>query len=73
MKRPRWWRRDHHKLAGIQSGATRNSSDSELGERSRHTGTQLPSTIHGLDDHVMRLVDRRLDQLRDQGYFEEGR
>jgi hypothetical protein len=36
------------KLAGIAAGATANSSDSALRDRSTHTGTQAASTITGL-------------------------
>ena len=36
------------KLAGIQSGATANSSDSTLLNRANHTGTQAISTVTGL-------------------------
>ena len=36
---------DFNKLAGIANGATANSSDAQLRDRSTHTGTQLAATI----------------------------
>jgi hypothetical protein len=39
---------DFTKLGGIASGATANSSDAQLRDRSTHTGTQAASTITGL-------------------------
>ena len=36
------------KLAGMDTGATKNSTDAELRARSSHTGTQAASTIEGL-------------------------
>ena len=36
------------KLAGIATGATANSTDAQLRDRSTHTGTQAASTITGL-------------------------
>ena len=37
------------KLTGIATGATANSTDAQLRDRSTHTGTQATSTITGLD------------------------
>lgn len=37
------------KLSGIASGATANASDADLRDRASHTGTQLMSTITGLE------------------------
>jgi hypothetical protein len=39
---------DETKLSGIESGATANSTDAALRDRSTHTGTQPASTITGL-------------------------
>ena len=39
---------DKGKLDGIQSGATVNSTDAQLRDRSTHTGTQAISTVDGL-------------------------
>ena len=39
---------DKGKLDGIQSGATFNSTDAQLRDRSTHTGTQAISTVDGL-------------------------
>lgn len=39
---------DKDKLAGIEAGATRNSTDAQLRDRSTHTGTQSADTITGL-------------------------
>lgn len=36
------------KLAGIQAGATANSTDAQLRDRATHTGTQAISTVMGL-------------------------
>ena len=36
------------KLAGIATGATANSTDAQLRDRSTHTGTQAQSTVTGL-------------------------
>lgn len=41
------------KLAGIATGATANSSDSQLRDRSTHTGTQLASTISDFSSTVL--------------------
>jgi hypothetical protein len=45
-----WWGSSGaaSKLAGIANGATANSSDAQLRDRSTHTGTQAASTITGL-------------------------
>ncbi len=40
---------DFTKLAGIATGATANSTDAQLRDRSTHTGSQATSTITGLD------------------------
>lgn len=39
---------DKDKLAGIEVGATRNSTDAQLRDRGTHTGTQPASSITGL-------------------------
>lgn len=45
-----WWSASSAKtkLDGIQSGATANSTDAQLRDRSTHTGTQAISTVSGL-------------------------
>ena len=45
-----WWEASAAatKLAGIAAGATANSTDAELRDRSTHTGTQSAATITGL-------------------------
>ena len=45
-----WWNAStaKTKLDGIQAGATANSTDAQLRDRSTHTGTQSVSTISGL-------------------------
>lgn len=48
------------KLTGIAAGATVNSTDASLRDRSTHTGTQLASTISNFDTQVR---TSRLDQL----------
>ena len=48
------------KLAGIASGATANSSDATLLNRSSHTGTQLASTISDLTEAVQDVVGATL-------------
>lgn len=40
------------KLSGVQSGATSNSTDVQLRDRSTHTGTQLSSTISDFNSSV---------------------
>ncbi|MFH6966488.1 pyocin knob domain-containing S74 family peptidase [Flavobacterium sp. FlaQc-28] len=40
------------KLAGIASGATANSTDAQLRDRSTHTGTQAISTVVGLQSAI---------------------
>jgi hypothetical protein len=51
---------DFNKLAGIESGATANSSDAFLLSRTNHTGSQLASTIsdfsEATDDRVASLL-----------------
>lgn len=44
---------DRVKLDGIQAGATANSTDAHLRDRSGHTGTQAMSTIEGLIDELL--------------------
>ncbi|AFE86201.1 putative tail fiber [Salinivibrio phage CW02] len=39
---------EKNKLAGVEDGATANSTDAELRDRSTHTGTQPHTTITGL-------------------------
>lgn len=46
------------KLAGIEGNATRNSSDSDLLDRSKHTGFQSMATINGLGDEFEKKVDK---------------
>jgi hypothetical protein len=48
------------KLSGIATGATANSTDAQLRDRSTHTGTQLASTISDFDTQVR---TSRLDQM----------
>jgi hypothetical protein len=45
-----WWssNEDKQKLDGIASGATSNSTDAQLRDRSTHTGTQAINTVTGL-------------------------
>ncbi len=43
---------DHTKLIGINDGATANSPDATLLDRSNHTGTQAASTISDFDTEV---------------------
>ncbi len=43
---------DSNKLAGIESGATSNSTDAYLLARANHTGTQLASTISDFQTQV---------------------
>jgi hypothetical protein len=43
------------KLAGIENGATANSSNSILLNRSNHTGTQLSSTISDFSNSVLNI------------------
>lgn len=49
---------DKSKLDGIATGATANSTDVYLLDRSHHTGTQLSSTISDLSDQVTRTTVR---------------
>lgn len=46
------------KLAGIEGNATRNRSDSDLMDRSNHTGFQAIGTISGLSDAMDAKVDK---------------
>lgn len=48
---------DKTKLDGIESGATQNSSDTVLLDRSNHTGTQTASTISDFDTAVVSAVE----------------
>lgn len=43
---------DEAKLAGIEAGATANSTDAYLLDRANHTGTQAISTVAGLQDEL---------------------
>jgi hypothetical protein len=45
------------KLAGIETGATANSSDATLLARANHTGTQVASTISDFDTEVSNNTD----------------
>lgn len=45
------------KLFGIDNEATKNSSDSDLRDRSTHTGTQVAATIIDLPDLLVTKVD----------------
>lgn len=47
---------DKNKLDGIASGATANSTDAQLRDRSTHTGTQLASTISDFANSVLATV-----------------
>lgn len=49
---------EKEKMAGIAINATRNSSDEELLDRSKHTGTQSITTIAGLSDEFDKKVDK---------------
>ena len=53
-----WWaaHADKTKLTGIATGATANSTDAQLRDRSTHTGAQATSTITGLDSTVTALT-----------------
>ena len=48
---------DKSKLDGIAENATANSTDSQLRERSTHTGTQAISTISGLQSALTTATD----------------
>ena len=45
-----WWSGSSYKtkLDGVQSGATANSTDAQLRDRSTHTGSQAINTVSGL-------------------------
>lgn len=45
------------KLAGIEAGATANSSDAQLLNRANHTGTQLAATISDLAAAVSAVIN----------------
>lgn len=49
-----WWSGSSakNKLDGIQSGATANSTDAQLRERSSHTGSQAIGTVDGLQSEL---------------------
>ena len=53
-----WWaaHADKTKLTGIATGATANSTDAQLRDRSTHTGAQATSTITSLDSTVTALT-----------------
>ena len=53
-----WWaaHADKTKLTGIATGATANSTDAQLRDRSTHTGAQATSTITNLDSTVTALT-----------------
>lgn len=46
------------KLSGIQAGATANSTDAQLRDRTTHTGTQAISTVTGLQTALDGKVDK---------------
>ena len=48
------------KLNGISIGATKNSTDTVLLDRTNHTGTQEIDTINGLNDQLNSKVNREL-------------
>lgn len=48
---------DKDKLDGVEASATSNSSDSDLRDRSSHTGTQSASTISDFDSNVIAAVE----------------
>lgn len=52
---------DKDKLDGIATGATANSADATLLDRSNHTGTQLHSTISDFDTAVNALIENVVD------------
>lgn len=54
---------DKSKLDGIASGATANSSDSTLLNRSNHTGTQLASTISDFTAAVNALLGNTIKSI----------
>lgn len=49
---------EKEKLSGIEASATKNSSDSELLDRSKHVGFQSMATINGLGDEFEKKVDK---------------
>ena len=52
------------KLAGIASGATKNQTDTYLRDRANHTGTQLISTVSGLQTALdSRPVSDAIDNI----------
>jgi len=51
------------KLAGIQTGATANSSDATLLNRANHTGTQLAATISDFASSVASLITNKVDKV----------
>jgi hypothetical protein len=48
------------KLAGIQAGATANSSDATLLNRANHTGTQTSSTISDFQESVEDIIGTKI-------------
>ncbi len=52
---------EKNKLAGIATGATANSTDAQLRDRSTHTGTQLASTISNFSSSVISSLPQTLD------------
>lgn len=51
---------DRAKLDGIEEGATKNSADAALRDRTTHTGTQAASTIDGLAQAIRDTVVAQL-------------
>jgi len=54
---------DFTKLAGIANGATANSSDAQLRDRSTHTGTQLAATISDFSPAVVAALPIATDSV----------
>jgi hypothetical protein len=54
---------DFTKLAGIATGATANSTDAQLRDRSTHTGTQLASTISNFTPAVVAALPIATDSV----------
>jgi hypothetical protein len=54
---------DHAKLGGVEAGATSNSPDTSLLDRSNHTGTQAAATISDFDTEVAANVEVAANSL----------
>lgn len=55
------------KLAGIEDGATANSTDADLRDRATHTGVQAISTVTGLQT----ALDSKVDEVTGKGLSTE--